>query len=470
MKKILCAALAAMIFLAPFSTVRANSAPVYWEGYPSTVIMSVDEDTEIKVDSEKLLFDLSEGMKGGYSPLCRITAAYTMTAGDEDTASTMAFPYIGSLQSLYEGEVRITADGEEVPFSLMFGEPAKGYGTFSDSEKKDPDPFSRILSSISPNDYVPESFDADDKAKLVSIDLSKTGTQSLMVSIPMDISGRDTKIIALDFNGYSREGDRMELKSWVAGTDTIEFLVIGDQLEITVEGYTDGTEREKNDSFTYDIREEEVDIRDYLLKEGSSLLGRSISDDSTQYWNILAKEVDIALQNNDGFASIDDLTSALFTDRYILFIYSMDFKKETSKEVAVSYLASGTMDRRETSTPKYTFSYLLSPASLWNGFKDLDIEIRASESEPYLLESSLKFEKTADRNYKSSFETLPDKDLVFTVYKSEKITLSDRFNGWLARSYGLIFMLTLLLPPIIVFAILLIIAKAVWRRKSGNSM
>lgn len=465
MKKVLALALASALIITPFSKVLANSAPVYWEGYPSTVIMSVDRDTDIRVDSEKLLFDLSEGLKGGYSPLCRITATYTMSAG-KDTKSTMAFPYIGSLQSLYEGEVRITADGEAVPFSLLFGEPAEGYGTFSDSEKKNPQPFSSILSTVSNTDYEPLSFDADEKATLVSIDVKKTGSSSLMISVPMDLQGKDTDIIALDFNGYSREGDRMELKSWVDSTDTIEFLVIGDSFDVAVEGYIDATEREKNDGFTYEISEDEVDIRDFLLKEGERLLGRKITDDSTQYWNVLAREVDRAIQNNDGFASIDELTNALYTDRYILFIYSVDFMKETSREVSVSYLSSGTMDKRETTTPKYTFSYLLSPASLWNGFKDLNMEIRTSETEPYILESTLGFGKTADRNYTASFDTLPDKDLVFTVYKSEKVTLSDRFNGWLNRSYGMIFMLTLLLPPIIVFAILFLIARAVWRRRS----
>lgn len=465
MKKVLAIALASTLFITPFSKVLANSAPVYWEGYPSTVIMSVDEDTDIRVDSEKLLFDLSEGLKGGYSPLCRITAEYVMSAG-KDTTSTMAFPYIGSLQSLYEGEVKITADGEEVPFSLFFGEPAEGYGTFSDSEKKDPQPFSSILQAVSKTDYEPVSFDADEKATLVSIDVNKTGSSSLMISVPMDLQGKDTDIIALDFNGYSREGDRMELKSWVDSTDTIEFLVIGDRFDVAVEGYIDATEKEKNDGFTYEISEDEVDIRDFLLKEGERLLGRSIDDDSSQYWNVMAREVDRAIQNNDGFASIDELTNALYTDRYILFIYSVDFMKETSREISVSYLSTGTMDKRETTTPKYTFSYLLSPASLWNGFKDLNMEIRTSETEPYLLESTLGFENTADRNYTASFEALPDKDLVFTVYKSEKVTLSDRFNGWLSRSYGLIFMLTLLLPPIIVFAILFLIARAVWKRRS----
>jgi len=301
----------------------------------------------------------------------------------------------------------------------------------------------------------------------VSIDVNKTGSSSLMISVPMDLQGKDTDIIALDFNSYSREGDRMELKSWVDSTDTIEFLVIGDRFDVAVEGYIDATEKEKNDGFTYEISEDEVDIRDFLLKEGERLLGRSIDDDSSQYWNVMAREVDRAIQNNDGFASIDELTNALYTDRYILFIYSVDFMKETSREISVSYLSTGTMDKRETTTPKYTFSYLLSPASLWNGFNNLDMEIRTSETEPYLLESTLGFENTADRNYTASFEALPDKDLVFTVYKSEKVTLSDRFNGWLSRSYGLIFMLTLLLPPIIVFAILFLIARAVWKRRSN---
>lgn len=468
MKKVIGIALALTILLTPVSRVFANSAPVYWEGYPSTVILSVDKDTEIRVDKEKLLFDLRESIKGGYSPRCRITAEYTMTAGT-DTTSVMAFPYIGNLQSLEEGEVKITADGTSVPFSLMFGGHAKGYGTYSDSEEKDPQPFTDILSKVSQSEYVPESFDMYEKATVVSIDLKKTGTSNLMVSIPLDLSGKDSQIIALDFDGYSREGDKMQLKSWIDNEDSIELLILGDKLDISVEGYTDGTAREKNDSFTYDLTEEEVDIKEYLLSKSSSLLGRSIAEDSTQYWNVIAKQIDESIKNNGGFASIDDLTSALYTDRYILFVYSVDFKAEESKNVSVSYLTSGTMDRRETSSPKYTYSYLLSPASLWDGFRDLSIEILTSESEPYLLESTFSFEKTAERTYKSSFETLPEKDLVFTVYKSEKITISDRINGWLGRNYGLIFILTIILPPIVLFAILFLIVRAVWRRRSDKT-
>lgn len=43
-----------------FTLVFANSGPVYWQGYPSSDIMTVQKNSPIQVKSERLTFDFSD--------------------------------------------------------------------------------------------------------------------------------------------------------------------------------------------------------------------------------------------------------------------------------------------------------------------------------------------------------------------------------------------------------------------------
>ncbi|HHY05244.1 MAG TPA: hypothetical protein GX534_08680, partial [Thermoanaerobacterales bacterium] len=38
----------------------ANSGPVFWQGYPSSEIMSIENDSPIEVKKENLVFDFSD--------------------------------------------------------------------------------------------------------------------------------------------------------------------------------------------------------------------------------------------------------------------------------------------------------------------------------------------------------------------------------------------------------------------------
>lgn len=94
--------------LAPAPAARANGAPVLH--YDSlTGVLVPRSDSQVRVDAESLLFDLS----GGYAP-ARVTASYTMTNRAATAASPeIAFVYVVPGQE-YDPQPAVSVDGEAV--------------------------------------------------------------------------------------------------------------------------------------------------------------------------------------------------------------------------------------------------------------------------------------------------------------------------------------------------------------------
>ena len=72
------------------------------------------------------------------------------------------------------------------------------------------------------------------------------------------------------------------------------------------------------------------------------------------------------------------------------------------------------------SPSKYTFTYLLSPATKWEGFADLDIAI---DTDAYILDGTIDFEKT-DGGYAVHLDALPDGELRFVLCASNNPDLN----------------------------------------------
>jgi len=85
MKKSIKITMILLIF--SFSLVFANSGPVFWQGYPSSDIMTVDRNSPIEVKSENLIFDFSEESNDSYSIQANVTAEYEMTNPTDETQS-----------------------------------------------------------------------------------------------------------------------------------------------------------------------------------------------------------------------------------------------------------------------------------------------------------------------------------------------------------------------------------------------
>ena len=60
------------------AVVMANSGPTYWQGYPSSEIMLVKNNSPITVENEELVFDFSDYKGRSYTVDGKVTATYEM--------------------------------------------------------------------------------------------------------------------------------------------------------------------------------------------------------------------------------------------------------------------------------------------------------------------------------------------------------------------------------------------------------
>ena len=185
-----------------------------------------------------------------------------------------------------------------------------------------------------------------------------------------------------------------------------------------------------------------------------------------QLYNLYAKVLDNYFTENMGYSSEHDLYGYGNCQRILTLVYTVKFPDNSEKEVSVSYNASGTMDKRETSEPLYSFDYILNPAKNWEDFKNLNITIITPRKAPHIVKSSTRFTKGENNTYTATLSELPETDLSFTLYAHEKITLLDKIQGKLGRN---LWHFTFLLIYAIVFMIIgIIIVKLILRSKKNR--
>src|SRR5690554_875888 len=106
MKKCIIFLISTAIILSFPTFAFSNSGPTYWEGRPSSQVLSIDQNTPITVEKEDLVFDFSvnddpktrELYGEGYTLGGKVTASYQMhNPTDEPLKIQMAFPFIGPL-------------------------------------------------------------------------------------------------------------------------------------------------------------------------------------------------------------------------------------------------------------------------------------------------------------------------------------------------------------------------------------
>lgn len=109
MKRSICLAICA--FCLGAFPVYGNSAPSFWEGFPYSEVLSVQQDSPITVESEQLTFDFSGDRDGdNWAPVAKVLADYRMTNPTEDTLSVqMAFPFVARLSTLSVSDVAVSA-------------------------------------------------------------------------------------------------------------------------------------------------------------------------------------------------------------------------------------------------------------------------------------------------------------------------------------------------------------------------
>ncbi len=424
------------------SIVHSNSGPTYWRGYPSLEILAVEEDSFIEVENEKLIFDFSKEEyinKGDYSISGLVTATYAMTNPTENMERVqMAFPFISSINDFNPNEIVIRSEDVNIPFEVFIGEEIMLKNRKGEETKENRLDFEKILSSINKGIYSPAYFDYDEIGTLHKYSI-KTLVEEVNIEIDYTYDREKTKVISKGFNAgyFGGEDNKERISSWIRDNEILEVFVIGEEIELGINGFRDGEKKAKSDKYSYELTIEEVTIGDYLKKEAeiyNEQYGYNEYLAENQVFNLYASTLDELIQDNIMNLWIDQLYGIGSVDRIFVLLYEVEFLPQSSKEISVSYLTKGTMDSVETKEPLHSFEYLLNPASNWASFKDLTIEIKPPKEHPYIVASSLELIKNKDGTYTGEYKLLPSEDLTFTLYSKEEITFKDKVERQLYNS------------------------------------
>lgn len=438
------------VILSFFTMVFANSGPVFWQGYPSSDIMSIDAASPITVKNENLLFDFSDDTGSGSTISGKVTATYSMANPTNEPQSVqMAFPFVGTLYSLSPESVVISADDIILPYDIYFGDVVDTRGN-PRYEKEASFDFANILNTITAEPYIAESFEENEKGKLYTIEVKPNINQ--IVNVVVNFSGSKTKVLANGFNGYERNNERIKITASCDKPETLEVFVLGEDIGLFANTYTAEAPRGKIDLYNCKISTRELEFKPYFMdyiKKHTNASNRSMIFD-TQLYNLYAKTLDRSFKVNMGFSSEYDFIEQGDYKRIMTLVYTAQFPKNSEKVISVSYNTAGTMDKTETVDALYTFDYILNPAENWSDFKNFNIEIITPKQAPYIVKSSIDLIKGQGNAYTATLAALPKEDLSFTLYANQKITLLDKTVGNLQSSFGYF-------TPLVIGAVVLLI-------------
>jgi len=455
-----------VIMVLMMSTVFAygNSGPVTWYQYPGISMITIDEDTPITVLKENLHFDFSEEKEDDFSLVGEVSAQYRMkNTGDESAVSRMVFPFIKNLWSREDDQIEVLLDGSPISYEIYYGENVKQ--TSLDDGFQETVELQDILNSVTEEKYSPQNFDYDEEGILYRIHLETDQEEHIHVDASFTLSENDSRIFAKGNNSYGYDND---INEFVIGTwldqemRYMDIFSLDEDLKLDIRGYENGTtDAVEVTDFTYEIEEIEMDVvtyyHDFLVSDELIYSSVYIPEDKNIYYEVL----DQALER-ERLVTEDHISSLLASPRYVLIAYDVPFEAMEEKTVEVRYQTLGSMDRRETVEPTYTYEYFLHPAKFWKDFQDLTIKITPSESYPYVLESNLELKKEDDGTYIGTFETLPEEDLTFTLYDKEEITTVEKIKGTVARNQYLLLFAGFAVVSVLVFVILgLLIRKII---------
>lgn len=467
MKKFIASIIFAAVMFSFFTTGFANSGPVFWQGYPSSDIMSIEANSPITVINENLVFDFSDCDDSYHTISGKVTATYKMVNPTNESQSVqMAFPFVGTIDSFLPYDIVITADDSVLPYDIYIGDVVNSYGNPLQDDKEVSFDFASIVNTITDELYKAESFAENEKGKLYVIDVKPTTDQRINFSVDFNFDCKKTKVITNGFNRYERNGEKTKIAAWCYEPEILEIFVLGEDIDLKINAYTDGELKKKTDLLTYEISTQEVELKPYLMeyiKKNTDEKNDDIVFD-TQLYNLYAQSLDEYFALNMGYCSEHDLMAQENYKRILTLVYTVEFPGNNEKEVSVSYKTSGTMDRTETTEPLYSFDYILNPAENWSDFKNLNIEIIVPQEVPYIVKSNIELAKVENKVYKATLADLPEDDLSFTLYAHEKITLLDKVEGNLKNSFGYF------TPLVIVLLIIGVISVVgiVFRRKSNK--
>lgn len=427
---------------------EANSAPPYWEGTDAAGAIVKGENCPVVVEKENLTLNIKTLPKGGNIELGEYSAEaiaeysfYNPT--DLNVDMTLLFPFgvfpSYAPEAVNENKSAITVNGENAECRVRYSYAAyapyefnidKDMARVQDEKKED----SFYAEATPVTEYrltliVPEGKDVSSLKIKLGFNPKKT-----RVLFP---SGSDTWLKIADGDMYAcsylRKSGEKVVTFYAAGEAPREVepkVYAGGDKEISVATTLTNTQTTFSE-FVFSKREENTEISD------------------ADWYNAF---VDMLNERGGKEGSVD---SFFMGEGYLMrwFEYEMSIPAKGRAVNRVRAPLYPTVDGRVNS--RYMYTYLLSPAGKWAGFRKIDIRIDT----PYFLSNtSLPFEevKTESGNYyQYTRDSLPQGELTFvlTEIPSEKMEGGSRNFLWPSLTWAFVTLFVLAVVAAIVTVI-----------------
>lgn len=427
--------------------VYANSAQAYWYGVDAAGTIVIDQNSPIEVEHELLVFDIHEFPKSYYANSDefleysgKVQAEYTFfNPSNYQVTMKLAFPFgnephYGQFHNSDTNKYGITVNEETIEPTLRFS-------------------FNNSWNSFDLEEDLPKLLDHYKEDEFYSPDLMVTkyifeinGIDSEAypaANVAFDYDGGDgkTKIWFLNQSGFDTlENNMGRISAWTNKTDKLEIFVLGEDFDEFPKWtcYEDGgvKDNEVIEGQVSLISKEIFSFEDIVFANWNEEYGVSKLD----WYNAFIDYLDY-YSNYSNYNLIDCSSSSetLLSCLMRWYVYELTIEPQTrviNKVSAPIYPAIDTSYEPSI----YEYTYLLSPASTYSKFGDLDIEIH---SPYYLITSDMEgFEKT-EYGYKLCLEGLPESELMFTLSSEQTPRIKMKAFGYFI--------------PIIVFIIFMVV-------------
>lgn len=433
-KKLIAAICLSTILFGTSVPTSANSAQTYWSGVDSTGSIVTGASSPIVVQHELLTFDISEFPSNYYyeeddflAYSGRVSAEYTFhNPSDIEVTATLAFPfgilpdYGYGLNDLNKYGVQINGEDAEVTIRHTLTLPYSQFDPETDIPKLSDD---YITAGI----YSPDTTVTVYKWTVSGIDEEQYRYPAIATDIKKDESERVYYLGNQDGGHLQKNGDLRISRTIRNKTEAaaVYLYVFGKPLDTlpTWKFYQDGgvEDGEEIDGAATFAGSESMTLLDFALENYESESGVSQID----WFNAVVCDLSESENSRDYPITVPSGFLSDFS-QYLMRWYQYEITLKPGDTLINTVTAPMYPDiDAGYSSSVYTYTYLLSPASTWADFGELDIVVNTPY---YMTDCNLSgFEKT-ENGYKLSLDGLPREkngkhlDLSFSLCLEENPT------------------------------------------------
>lgn len=417
--------------------VNANSAMTRWDGTSASGVVITDEENPIIVEKEVLTFDIQEFPETYYRTLedymnysGSVTAQYTLyNPSDYTITSTLLFPFGSEPMYSYSYDHELdqhVRNSDTNKYDVFIDDTAIEkkirYSFNVDLEFDLEEDLTQLHDDYKTDDFFyPDLLVTRYDYQLVDVDHATYQAASAGFDIPEGNHNRYIYFSHLSGWHTQKNGD-IRVSSWCSDSEFVSVYAIGEPFTELPQwkfykdgGVKDGQEIEGSAKL---IKTSTMTFKELLLRNWDSQSGISEID----WYNAMMSEIEWeSSSNNHGIIRFElaDFNFNEYLMRWYEYTITLSPKERVINTVTAPLYPSINSDYEP---PIYKYIYLLSPASTWTEFHDLDVYVNT----PYhLIDANHDGSNHTDAGYQYHFDELPDSEFEFTLC-SEDIPIDRR--------------------------------------------